>query len=156
MLLQYTGKLTQADIEKFRTSQLVNFAHNKGLAEFTEEYCKLVDLCSPENDYWSMYGADAIKSLPKQNLIIRNYESSPGVWYFTSTESDFGLLLFSDAIYKKHFKGTSFEVVFPSNFHYSFFPGTNNIQVDYLNKHLCILLKEIIVLINAPVDILVK
>jgi len=111
MITRRPGKLTIKEIETLSLSatNLQNLAYSFVFRD-TADLMKSYIISSP-----SIYGAEPIKRLPRPNVTMKGYESSPGCWVFDDTESKITWIMFSDCYRKSHFKGTSYELILPED-----------------------------------------
>lgn len=56
-------------------------------------------------------GSDAVKNIGKPNVIVRDFESSPGLWVLDDEETEITFLIWSDGYKKQPWKGTSYEAI---------------------------------------------
>lgn len=62
-------------------------------------------------DMIELVGSDIVKPLGKPSVILRQYESSPGIWVFDDTDSGMAFIVCSDGYKKNPWKGTSYYVI---------------------------------------------
>lgn len=140
MLVQHQGKLTIAMVEELTTETMLNYVFKSGNQDVINKYTQFTEMRGPEFNYWSPHSGEAVDTLPKQNIVMRGYESNPGCWYYTSDVTGIGILIFSDGKRKNCFKGTSYEIVLPNR--------------ALLSTEVVLLIDEINKLIHAPIDFL--
>ncbi len=112
MIEQHQGKLTIAEIESISNDGTVlNNLYFSGRYPNLSLY-RLRSLTDPLK-FESPHGFNFGLLLGKPNCHMQGYEGYPGAWVFYDREYNVRWLIFSDAIRKNHFKGTSFEVTIP-------------------------------------------
>lgn len=94
-----------------KTSSLINFYYSDRFPKLHEWMMGKDGL--PLRGY-RVHGWEICKHLGKPNCFMQGYESYPAVWVYYD---DHGItwVIFSDGVWKKHYKGTSYEVAIPDN-----------------------------------------
>lgn len=108
MIRQHDGKLTMKQIEQLSDgcSVLLNLYHSY------PNLHRSVSDSSYFNYMWTERFGTTQKT-NKPNCIMKGLESYPGAWIFYDDENNAVWAVFSDGIWKKCFKGTSYELKIP-------------------------------------------
>ena len=105
----YPNKITQKQGNELgsNTKTVSSFYHIPAIRKVMKKYIDA--MASSRNERTEFFRTH------KPNIIMRGYESTPGLWIFKDKASGIQFIVWSD-LYKKHpWKGTSFEVTLPTN-----------------------------------------
>ena len=106
------GKLTVAEAKKLgaEAETIINLAvHDGALYKVIRK--QFIGANSLEGIFWA--STKAVKTLGKPNVIVKDYESSPGLWVLDDELTGIRWMIWSDAWKKHPWKGTSYEVIVP-------------------------------------------
>lgn len=107
-IVQRQGKITaeEADVIAGKADRIENFRQHDP---------RLREVLSGKRQEWpyrDIHSTMIAKVLGKPMLIMREYESSPGLWLLDDTDTGITFLVWSDGYKKNPWKGTSYEAVF--------------------------------------------
>lgn len=126
------GKVTRKSIEDADSAALQNVFVRGGFDQTHKQWSK----DAMANGY-SFLTPDVLKSWGKPNVTFTDYESAPGVWILDDMKSGITWHIWSDEHHKNPWKGTSYEIIFPS-----LLPMSDDILLDAWNRLLSMLKGE--------------
>lgn len=104
---QRQGKFNAAKLHEINSTPILNL-----YSKFSEDLVEVLRKFSAFEN--GMHGSEPGIVYGKYNSILKEFESSPGVWVFDFSNS-VTLLMFSDGFRKNNYKGTSYEIVLTDN-----------------------------------------
>ena len=101
-------KVKMAEVEEMRTNVWFSLYH-------TEKFEKLKAIALPiiHNGELGCANTERLTKLGKPSVVMRGYDSYPGVWVIDDTTRPMTWVIWSDGMHKHPWKGTSVEVIFP-------------------------------------------
>ena len=101
-IVQHTKKLTckQADVFSDNSLSVLNIGDEAA----RDAYFEFVQIFLKSNP-------PIVEKFDKPLIIVREYESSPGLWMFEDTDTKVIFLLWSDSWKKHPWKGTRYDVI---------------------------------------------
>lgn len=117
MIVQREGKVTGKYVETLSDAKnaevLNNLFYDSRFPSLTKLYNNMYSKPSFGLSRL-LYGEGSVANFGKPNVRLVGYESTPGVWIFDDTETGITWMVYSDCHKKKHYKGTSYEVILPA------------------------------------------
>jgi len=108
---QLSGKLTRKQAMELahQSESLINLSHtSKNLSKLLSKTLGSLDL---DSIFWS--SSRVVQKLGKPNVIMPEFESSPGLWVLDDELTGIRWMIWSDGYKKNPWKGTKFEVIVP-------------------------------------------